>query len=144
MGKEQTVLARHRTIAIDTCVLIYYLEDHPAFGAAAAGLLEQFSRPGRRVVMSTMALLEVQVKLYRDGHDQAAREQYALLMQLPEWSWVSLTYQIADLAAELRGIHRLSVPDAVHIATAMTEGATLFVTNDRELPKVEGIELLIL
>jgi predicted nucleic acid-binding protein len=55
---------------------------------------------------------------------------------------VDTTYEIADRAARLRAEYRLATPDAIHIATAIESGATLFVTNDSELPDMPEIQFL--
>ncbi len=56
--------------------------------------------------------------------------------------WIPLTCELADRAAALRAEHRFSTADAIHVATALDAGATAFVTNDRDLPPVPGIEYL--
>jgi len=51
---------------------------------------------------------------------------------------------LARRAIILRASYEIHVPDALQIAAAIEAGATLFVTNDRRLSKVEEIEILLL
>ena len=43
----------------------------------------------------------------------------------------------------LRAAYDIHVPDALQIAAAIESGATLSVTNDRRLSKVQEIEILL-
>jgi len=66
-----------------------------------------------------------------------------LLNTSPITPWpVSVT--IAEQAARLRAQYRLRTPDAIHIATAMIAGCDAFLTNDRDLKRVQAIRVLIL
>lgn len=50
-----------------------------------------------------------------------------------------MTLDIADSAAELRARYALSTPDAIHIATAISGGATGFIGNDKGLKRVREL-----
>jgi predicted nucleic acid-binding protein len=50
---------------------------------------------------------------------------------------------LARRAVILRAAYEIHVPDALQISAAIESGATLFVTNDRRLSKVQGIEILL-
>ena len=51
---------------------------------------------------------------------------------------------VARQAILLRAQYNIHVPDALQIATGIEAGASLFVTNDRRLAAVQGIEVLLL
>jgi predicted nucleic acid-binding protein len=50
---------------------------------------------------------------------------------------------LADRAAELRAHYRLSTPDAIQLAMAITHKVTRFYGNDRGLRKVKEVECVI-
>ena len=50
----------------------------------------------------------------------------------------------ADLGARLRADHDLKTPHAIQAATALACQATGFVSNDRNLRKVAGLEVIVL
>ncbi|MBA2486787.1 MAG: PIN domain-containing protein, partial [Nitrospira sp.] len=50
---------------------------------------------------------------------------------------------LADRAAELRARYRLSTPDALQLATAISHKAARFYGNDRGLRRVKEIECVI-
>ena len=47
-------------------------------------------------------------------------------------------------AAVIRGVRRIGLSDAVHLATARAAGATAFVTNDRSLRGSTRLEVVYL
>ena len=51
--------------------------------------------------------------------------------------------ELARMAVALRAAYEIQFPDALQIAAAMESGATVFVTNDRRLNKVQEIEILL-
>jgi len=51
---------------------------------------------------------------------------------------------ISDLAAQLRAEHNLKIPDAIQIASALSNGLPDFVCNDKAFRKVKDIDCLIL
>lgn len=50
---------------------------------------------------------------------------------------------LARGAVILRAAHEIHIPDALQISAAIEAGATLFVTNDRRLTRVQDIEILL-
>lgn len=138
------VLSRHRLIALDSCVMIYHLEGDESFAPAAGQVLSRVQQGRNSAVMSTLALLEIQVGPYRKDAQDLADRYYALLSAWPNCRWIPLTYPIADRAARLRAQYGIATPDAIHLATAIEAGAGLFVTNDTQLPKLGELTYLIL
>ena len=138
------MLADHSTIALDACTLIYYLEGNPAFIDQAQQIVSRIIAGHHQAIIATMALLEVQVGPYAKHNLMQVEDYYDLLLNLPNVHWMPLSVEIADKAAQLRATHRFKTPDAVHLATAIESGATLFVTHDHDLPRVDSIEYLML
>jgi predicted nucleic acid-binding protein len=57
---------------------------------------------------------------------------------------ISFNQSIAEEAARIRAVYDLHIADAIEIATALNSRATFFLTNDKRLSSVSGIEVLLL
>ncbi len=54
------------------------------------------------------------------------------------------SYEVFEDAARLRAETGLATPDALHAATALRAGCALFVTNDTDFRRVEGLPIVVL
>ncbi len=131
-------------IGLDTNLFIYFLEDHPRYGAWCASLFDRIERGRNPAVTSTVTLLELLVQPYRDHKEELAQKIFALTSTYPKIQWVPVTLDVADRAAELRARYRLSTPDAIQLATAISHKETRFYGNDKALRRVKEIECVIL
>ena len=131
-------------IGLDTNLFIYFLEDHPRYGAWCASLFDRIERGHNSAVTSTVTLLELLVQPYRDQKEELAQKIFALTSTYPKIEWVPVSLTLADQAAELRARYLLSTPDSIQIATAIACKATRFYGNDRSLRRVKEIECCIL
>jgi predicted nucleic acid-binding protein len=138
------LLARHRLIAVDTCVFIYLMERSPKYFDAANAVFEWLERPGSSAVTSTVALTEILVQPYRNANLPQAQTFYSLLTTMPHLEWFPPSLHIADFAASLRASYRLQTPDALIAATAVLCKASALVTNDSIFRRVRGLDVLVL
>ena len=137
-------LKRHAVVAADTMVFIYHLQEHPRYVEATQRILESWERGSPRGVTSVISLAEVLVKPLRDGNEAAAAEYLRLLTSFPNLELIELDRQIAEAAARLRAAHGLPLPDMIQVATAVSRGATGFVTNDPGFRRVKDLDVLVL
>ena len=129
-------------MGIDTNVLIYLVQNHPHYGERSVKLFEQIEKGHLSAVTSTISLLEVLVFPYREQDSSLVNKFYALFTTYPGLTWLPVSLEVADRAAELRARYHLSTPDAIQIATSIQGNATAFVGNDKTLKKVKEIEIL--
>jgi predicted nucleic acid-binding protein len=129
--------------ALDTALFIYYIEENAAFLPLVAPIFEDVAAGRREVVTSSLTLLEVLVVPYRAGNLALAERYEACLSGCRGVRLVEIDGALLGLAAQLRGLHpSVRTPDALQIAAALSAGCSAFVTNDRNLPVVPGLELL--
>lgn len=95
------------------------------------------------VVTSSLTLLEVLVVAYRAGNLALAARYEAYLSQSRGVRMVEIGRPQLRMAAQLRALHpSIRTPDALQVAAALSAGCSGFVTNDRDLPTVSGLEVL--
>jgi len=69
----------HGSIAVDTALFIYFIEEHPRFLPVIVPLFRQADQGKRDLITSALTLLEVLVVLYRAGNRPLAECYEALL-----------------------------------------------------------------
>ncbi len=138
------LLARHRLIAVDTCVFIYLMERNPKYFDAANEAFKWLEHPRSAAVTSTVVLTEVLAQPYRNADLAQTQSFYFLLTTMPNLDWVPPSVDIANLAASLRASYRLQTPDALIAATAISCNASAFVTNDPIFRRIPNLDVLVL
>lgn len=88
----------------------------------------------RRSVSATWSDSNAWSILIRRGDEERRKVFEAQFQKL---TWLPLTSPIFDLAAELRALHRVKTPDALHAAAAILHSCDEFWTNDRRLAALE-------
>jgi predicted nucleic acid-binding protein len=132
----RALLSHHSRIALDTSVFIYQLEEHPHYVALTDSIFDWLEQGGHSAATSTVTMLELLVKPYRDGCDDLTNQVHGLLSYYPNLRWVAPDLTTADIAAKLRALHRLTTPDALQAACAIETKATALITNDPVFERV--------
>ena len=129
-------------VAIDTSAFIYYVEASPIYGDVLRPFFTALAQGEFRAVTSIITLMELVVQPLRVEAPHVADDYELLLLNYPNLTTIGVDRFVARRAAELRARYRLRPADSLHVATAFESGATLFVTNDRTLSRIHGIEIL--
>lgn len=129
-------------IAIDTAPLIYWLEDHPRWGAAYAVLFDGLDAGRWQGLLSTVTLAELLTGPLQHGRDELAERYAAALCDPGSFRLASVTPAIAICAARLRARYALRLPTAVQLATALQGGAQALVTHDRDFAGCNDLPIL--
>jgi predicted nucleic acid-binding protein len=137
-------ISEGQIIALDTMIFIYHLEDHPIFSPVTERMFERIEKGKNQAVTSYLTLLEILVKPKRDSLLKAVSDYRDLLLTFPNLKFVPLDQRVADLASTLRARYGIRTPDAIQIASALSEGAKTFVTNDSQLKKISDIQVVLL
>jgi predicted nucleic acid-binding protein len=137
-------LAGVRRLAVDTAPFIYLVEGHPRFGPQVRSVVERAEKGDLVLVSSVLTLTEVLTLPFDKGATEVAGAYKALLLQTPYLRLEPIGPKVAERAAQLRARHRLKTPDAIQLAVAQEAGCEAFLTNDRDLRRVETPAVLVL
>ena len=131
-------------MGLDTPVFIYHIEGTTRFAQPAGLALNELARGGYVGVNSVLTLMEITVKPLQLGRVDVADEYEMLISSFPHLLLGGIERPTARLAAELRAKHRLRPADALQVAACLEGGASAFLTNDRDLRRLNEVEVLLL
>jgi|ERR1035438_10153609 predicted nucleic acid-binding protein len=135
---------RGTIVGLDSAPLIYFVEEHPTYLPFVDPFFEATERGEIQVVTSTLTLTEVLVHPYRHGNRGLAHQYSRILLNTRNLKTLPVSAEIAVEAARLRAMHGLKTPDSIQLATAQLNNATVFLSNDKGLATIPGLELILL
>lgn len=117
-------------LLLDTSAILAYLSGAEAASPAAVELIDGFVQPGRNpATISAVSVGELLVRPFAAGERHVATVE--LFLQLfPNLSVADVTYEVAREAARVRAETKVSMPDALILATASVRGIGVIVAND--------------
>ena len=131
-------------VGLDSAPLIYALEENPSYIPGMRAFLQALYEGHFRTVTSTVTLVEVLTHPIRQGNLALVARYEEFLLNTAGLAMLDLSVPAAREAARLRAEYNLRTPDAVQLATAITEGASHFLTNDSRLARVTELRVLVL
>lgn len=123
-------------LLVDSAPIIYTLEAHPKFAGRYAALFARHAAGELSLAVTTITMAEVLTGPLGAG-EEALAKRYRTVLE--SWQVVELTADIAETAARLRAKHKLKLPDAIQLASALTINADALITHDRDFAKVRGL-----
>lgn len=142
--KLQRFLARHKRIALDTCVFIYHFEAHPVYARLTVPIFEWVQARGHGAMSSALTITELMVMPHKEGDPVRLNTYRSLLLTLPNFNWMPIDPITADCAAKLRADYKLRTPDAIQAASAIVGATPAFITNDPVFRRVKDMDVLLL
>lgn len=128
-------------VLVDTAPIIYFLEEHP-LGEKFESLFADIDSGRVEAFVTPITLAEVLVGPLKAGNEVIAERYRAVLTAGPGWTLQALDADISVLAARLRAKHRLKLPDAIQLATAIHTGCYALVTHDRDFSGIADLPIL--
>jgi len=96
------------------------------------------------VLSSELVLLETLVKPLKEANTVLETIFRQLLLASKDVQLIPISLSILEKAAHLRATTGLKSPDAIHAATALSSGSTVFVTNEKSFKRVPGLTVVVL
>jgi predicted nucleic acid-binding protein len=135
---------RGNIVGLDTAPLIYFIEESPVYARVVDPFFEALQHGEFAAVTSVMSLLEALVVPLQRGDTDLARKYRDILSKTRGLTTMSIFSSIAEEAAKLRASYNIRTPDAIQMATATSARAKFFLTNDKRLPSLPGLQVLVL
>jgi len=129
----------------DSNLFLAYLNDEPDNADIVDALID-YARDQKNetmIVVSTLVLAEIRPRSSYDP-DRSRVVKELFYTDIPYMRIVGVTPPIAELASQIGGTHNeITSPDAIHVATALLEGAVIMYTLDgprsKELRRSGGL-----
>ena len=137
------ILPSSGSVYLDTSGFIYSVERIEPYHGLLEPMWQQAQSGQFTIVSSDLVVLETLVKPLRDG-DRIVATLFRSLFDAIEVELIPVTRPLWEEAAILRAETGLKTPDAIHAATALRAQCTLFVTNDDDFRRVEGLPVVVL
>ena len=116
-------------IYLDSCILIYAVEDQGKRGAAVR---QRMAATDDRMAISPLVVMECLVGPLKQD-DLTLRDRFNRVFAQCELITLGLSEFVR--AAELRALHSLRTPDALHLAAAQISGCDQLWTGDTRLAR---------
>jgi len=145
-GKIEQALKNKSVIFLDTAPIIYFIEENRTYLPALKEVFLKIDQGLVSAISSFITLIELLVKPLQVKEYDVAGKYRDLMLGSPCFTLYPVERTVSEKAAELRAKYGagFKTPDAIQIATAVSFGAQLFITNDRNLKRVQEIEILYL
>ena len=140
----QLIVPPSGAVYLDADAIIYAVEKIEPYYSLLLPLLGAVNRRVIGLIGSELLLVETLVKLVEQGDPALEASFRRFLTASREMQLLPISRQILERALKLRAAHRVRTPDAIHAATALIAGCTLFATNDPVFRRVSGLQTVIL
>jgi len=137
-------LASITLLGLDTSPFIYFAEQDPNYFLRVQPVFQRLKAGQLEAVTSVLTLTETLIHPMRLGNNAQVEQYRELILGTQNIMTLYIDEFIALTAADLRARYRLKTPDAIQLATAISEECEAFLTNDRDLRRVTEISVLIL
>lgn len=143
-GPVVEFFSRYRRVGLDTICFIYHLSRHPLYAPITGDLFAMIEAGRLQAVTSSLALIEILARPKELGNQAAVESYQVLLATFPNLELRRSDIAITEQAADLSVRYRLTPPEAIQLATAIVDGAEVFVGNSEALRGVREIKVVLL
>ena len=130
-------------VYLDVNGFIYSVERVEPYRTLLEPMWQQARAGEFEITSSGLIVLETLVKPLREG-DEVVEMLLRSLFDAHEVSLIPATRELWEDAARIRADTGLKTPDALHAATALSAGCTLFITNDTDFRRVQDLPIVVL
>ena len=141
-ARLRRAVEKHKIIGFDTAPFIYYIEDVAPYADVLDPVFRLVDDRTLGAVTSAVTLAEILARPFADKNFSLAEDIKFTLKSLNALT-ASIDEKLAEAAALIRARYKIGLPDAFQIAAAIQGEASVFLTNDKAVKKVDAIEVLV-
>ena len=124
---------------IDTNIFVSARNRNEAGHAACTRLLDLIDEGKIRAIVSTISLAEIRAGMTAAEARNVWQAFVSHLITSPHYEVEPVDVEISEAAGEIRAQTRLTLPDALIVATGHLKGAAYVVTQDRDLGRLQTV-----
>ena len=135
-------IARAHRLYIDANIIIYFAEGDDERQSKSDAIFAHAQDKNIPVITSEISIAECLRGVYVQG-DGAAEEKYkSLFYDTGFFHLVPVGREIIEHSAKVGVSSRLKLIDSIHVASAISVGCDVFVTNDRGIKSIGGLKVV--
>lgn len=136
-------LAKYKIIGLDAMGFIYHFEENPIFSPLTKVLFQCLQEGKNQSVISVLAVGEVLTGVKKVGDEQMALVYQHIFSTFPNLIVSDITMETMEVMSDLMTKYGFRTPDAIHLATAILNKASAFITNDKQLSRFKELDIII-
>ena len=130
-----------KTVALDSNLFIYHFEGNDEFAPYTKKIFAKMAIGRLKAVTSIVSLLEI---LSLPAPPSAIARLENAFMETPSLEIVDVDKEIVSYAVKVRRNYGFRLPDCIHLATAKLHKVQVFISNDSQLKRFEGVRVFML
>ena len=130
-------------VYVDANAIIYSVERIEPYRELLTPMWQEARAGLFTLASSELVVLETLIKPLREGNARLEM-LFRSIFNAAETELIPATLTLWEDAARIRAGTGLKTSDALHAATALSAGCALFITNDTDFRRVEGLPIVVL
>ncbi len=131
-----------KRVYFDANIFIYLLEHHPDFGEVCLSIVQSAVDKELDGYSGDLVFAELLVKPLKENNARAVKAVKDMFSEETQIELLPHKRSTFEMAAHLRATHKIKLPDALHMATAIENHLDIFLTNDRDIPTMREITVV--
>ena len=131
-----------KNVYFDTNIFIYLFEGSPEYIEIIKPIMNLAELDEIKIFTSQLTLAELLVHPFKNQQTEKTQAYIEALNNPNFLSLEPITQDICIKTAEIQARHRIKLPDAVHIASALSSGCEVFLTNDKKIKSIPDLEMV--